>query len=262
MNFQAEKSAFLEEEIGMKKRICGLLVLGLLLFAVALADGYNAYDSGDYLGLRGSGVAIVVTKSVTIRTEPSFNGRKVESASNGDVLQVLGEDGNWVAVAYTKSNGNVYEGWVVRDYVVVEPMTITLAVSNVPAYCAPAKGAKMVGSLPKGTTLTVLGTWDDYYIVSLREASAFISMNVNHWTSTELYEKFYGSTVTASTLRRTRMYSGPGTDWSTLATIPAGVIVEVGDFVDGFVMIEYDGNVGFVEEENVQIIYGENDSVG
>ena len=69
-----------------------------------------------------------------------------------------------------------------------DQLILTLRKSNIPAYAAPTLEAKKVGSLSKYTQLNVIGTWDDFYIVSLRDASAFIPMDAAVWTSAELDE--------------------------------------------------------------------------
>ena len=50
-------------------------------------------------------------------------------------------------------------------------LEIVLMESNVPAYVAPDRNAKKVGSLSKMTRYRVIGFYDDYYIVSFRGAA-------------------------------------------------------------------------------------------
>ena len=69
-----------------------------------------------------------------------------------------------------------------------DQLILTLRKSNIPAYAAPTLEAKKVGSLSKYTQLNIIGTWDDFYIVSLRDAAAFIPMDAAVWTSAELDE--------------------------------------------------------------------------
>ena len=88
-------------------------------------------------------------------------------------MLVLGRfENNWAEVQYAK-NGKKYTGWINQNYIVSNYLTLTLRKSNVPAYCAPSRETKIVGSLPKYTQLIVIGMWDDFYIVSLRNASAW-----------------------------------------------------------------------------------------
>ena len=66
-------------------------------------------------------------------------------------------------------------GWVNAAYVVRNKLEIVLMESNVPAYVAPDRNAKKVGSLSKMTRYRVIGFYDDYYIVSFAARPARIS---------------------------------------------------------------------------------------
>lgn len=249
------------EERKMKMiRVIAAMLLGCLLCTAGLADGYSEFESGDGMGIF-RGTAVVCSRNVTIRTEPSYSGKKVQSASNGETLSVLGEYGNWVQVAYEKK-GQVYEGWVIRSYIVIEPMTLTLLSSNIPAYCAPDGNAKLVGSLAKGTQLTVLGTWDGYYIVNLREASAFVPMDADLVTSSQLYAMAASSGITGRVRTRTVMRTGPGTDFGACGTAEAGMWVRVGEFDEGWVLVLCNGAAGYVPESALEIYGADSDING
>ena len=234
-----------------------ILILGIILFLFPFCARSDApagtYLSGDYLaGRYADSCAVVCTKSITIRDEPSYDGKKVTSASNGDLLTVMGQSGEWTAIQYMK-NGEMDSGWVLTRYIVIQPMTITLLSSNIPAYCAPDRSAKQVGSLPRQTELTVLGTWGDFYIVSLRTASAFISMDADLITSDELYQPLYTASGFAHALRNTKMRSGPGEDWNIVATVPAGAEMRCSIARDGWLLVSYNGLPGYIRLEDVQI---------
>ena len=239
------------------KRIVFLLLVMISLIVSRMADGYSDYESGDYMADRYSGdIAVVCSKSVTIRSEPSYNGRTVKSASNGDILYVHSQYNNWVEVTYTK-NGADYDGWVISSYIVIRPMFIMLCSSNIPAYCAPDKASKLVGSLPKQTELTVLGIWDDFYIVNLRNASAFIPMDADLYTSNELYGSIARSARHVVTGRSTKLYSGPGTEWRELTVIPGNAVLVCGDTYDGWIAVSYDGIPGFIDEDDIEFSYSD-----
>lgn len=246
---------FREDRLSMKKNlIIFLLFLLLVPFSACSDRGYGGYQSGDYLARQYSGpFAVVCTKSITVRDQPSYNGRKVTTASNGDFLTVVDRSGDWTCILCQK-DGKEYTGWVLTRYIVIQPMTITLLSSNIPAYCAPDRSSKQVGSLARQTELTVLGTWGDFYIVSLRNASAFIAMDADLITSDELYLSLYTASGVARTLRNTQMHSGPGDDWKTVATVPAGTEIHCGTLRDDWLLVLYNGIPGFVPFEDVQIV--------
>src|SRR5699024_5342351 len=121
------------------------------------------------------------------RSLASYDGQRLASIPGETVLEVLSQssDGRWLQVAYYK-DGTRLTGWVLTEYVVQNPMTLILRADNVPAYAAPSSQAKKVGSLPAYTRLTVIGEWDDYYVVSLRNAAACIRKDARYWTDWDL----------------------------------------------------------------------------
>lgn len=235
----------------MKRFFAALILCALtLISSCAFADA--SYTSGDHLGLFGLGSATVISKSVTIRSKPSYSGDNVVSASGGDTLLVLSDDsGDWVEVQYTKGKKK-YQGWVIKDYIVCKPMTITLRKSNIPAYSAPTLEAKKVGSLSKYTELTVIGIWGNYYIVSLREAAAFIPIDADVWTSTEIYEFFAHGLRQAQVTSATILRSGPSNDWPEAITCKPGAHITIGsDEQNGWYIANYDGTIGYVNAADI-----------
>lgn len=230
-----------------------LLVLCLVLnCGCALASG--SYTGGDDLGNAGIGSAVVITKSATIRSKPSYQGKKVVSVEGESELLVLGRfEGNWAEVQCTKK-GKTYTGWINQSYIVSNYLTLTLRKSNVPAYCAPTREAKMVGSLPKYTQLNVIGMWDDFYIVSLRNASAFIHKDAGLWTSVEIYEML-SSSVSGRTTCETTLRTGPGEDWPEAETCKANAALVVSkEFEDGeWYFVTVDGKPAYAKKADVAI---------
>ena len=49
-----------------------------------LADGH--YTSGDDMGIEGTGAGVVISKSATIRSTPSYSGKKVTSVPGGSFI--------------------------------------------------------------------------------------------------------------------------------------------------------------------------------
>ena len=238
------------------KKLLAILAAAVLLASGALADTYGGgYQSGDGMGASSAaGQAIVISKNVNLRSSASTGATKTGSASNGDTLTVLDDNGGtWIEVSLTQKNGKTVSGWVQRCYVVVQPMTLTLRRSNTTAYSAPTTSSKAVGSLSAYTTLTVLGTYDDFYIVNLREASAFIPMTADAWTSAEIEQMFLSGSGTGQTARKTVSRSGPGTSWPEGSTIPAGTKVTISWGQDGWVPAMVDGKLVYIDEDDLTV---------
>ena len=109
-----------------------------------LADGH--YTSGDYMGIEGTGAGVVISKSATIRSTPSYSGKKVTSVPGGSfILASPNVENGWRKVTYVE-NRKTYDGWMLDDYMVHDQLILTLRKSNIPAYAAPTLEAKKVGS--------------------------------------------------------------------------------------------------------------------
>ena len=205
-------------------------------------DGYvDADEMGQYQPYTGRQFIHIITKSASIWSKPKTNSKKLGSASNGDQLRCILEDGNpatdgdFFVVEY---KGNV--GYVNRKYAVASPLEIVLMESNVPAYIAPDSSAKCVGSLSKHTRYTVIGMYDDYYIINLRgAAAAFISKDTKCYDSR--FENFYLSMPTemGTIIRDTELRTGPGEDYAKVADVKAGDTFEFYDMINAWHMLRY-----------------------
>ncbi len=271
----------------MKKKIFAWLLAAMtMLSAAALADGgdwhnsrnfgstqfasyagwYNGYQSAD--GFGGITAAdpcnlMVISKSVSIWSEPSTGSKRLASASYGETLTGVSSDGG----NNVMMDGNFYEveykgkrGWVGMQYVVRNELEITLMESNVPAYVAPDARSKKVGSLSKMTRYRVIGFYDDYYIVSFRGAAcAYIPMSAKHYDTTFEAKYRQATTRSGSVERSTKLRTGPSGSYAEIKTLNAGEQIECLDEIEGWYMIRYsgkgvDGQVfAFVDSDAVSI---------
>ena len=256
-----------------KATFAALSALVALLFAcAALADitydddygtanGRNAagragygYVSGDNLGAAGArGTAVVISRRVAVRSGMSTGSKNLAYANNGDVLSVLsGGNGNWLHVEYDNGEKQ-YDGYVQRMYVIERPLTVTVRTANTPAYSAPTKASKLVGSLDAYTELTVIGTYDDFYIVNLRQASAFLPIDTSLYTSKDVETLFGRGRGEAVTIRKTQGHSGPSDKWPKGPSIPSGTDLTVAREEDGWMLALYDGKLVYVDADDLKI---------
>ena len=232
-----------------------IALAALTLASGALADGYASYGYAAGDGMGAASVrreAVVVSRSVTIRSGMSTGSSSVGTASNGQRLTILDDsDPTWLRVR-KQGDRTPAEGYVLRAYVVAKPLTLVLRRSNTPAYAAPARGSKQVGSLSAYTELPVIGTFDEYYVVNLREASAFIARSADVFTSAQI-ESMFAAPGVAVTLRRTQGYSGPSDRWAKADLIPAGEQVEIARGENGWTPVRYKGKVQYVPESELTV---------
>ena len=250
------------------KKLCGIVLTLCLLSCAALADGYsewvksslNGYVQlasfvGEYDGwvdIEGLGgvtssdqISVrVISKNASIWAEPRTNSKKLGSVSNGadlwgvpvegdyDGIQPIWEENGFYAVDYKGQ-----QGWINSTYVVHAPLEIVLMESNVPAFGAPDRNAKRVGSLSKLTRYTVIGFYEDFYVINLRQSSAFIPMSVAHYDSH--FERWHhaGHHGKLTVMRKTPIVTGPGDQYAKLKDAKAGQVYEWVDIIDGWYLL-------------------------
>lgn len=258
----------------MKKSIMALVLCALILCqCAALADGlalryginneypsvFNgrvrfqsfAYDYDGYVSGDGKGdmpyyadddFIRIITKSASVWSKPKTNSKKLGTVSHGDELVCeideydnAQTEGDFFVVEYKGETG-----YVNQAYAVLSPLEIVLMESNVPAYIAPFDGAKCVGSLSKHTRYTVIGMYDDYYIVNLRgAAAAFIRKDVQCYDSR--FEKLYDGMETFPGVCRvkTAMRTGPGENFAKVEDMKPGTEFECYDMIGPWYMLRY-----------------------
>lgn len=268
----------------VKRLAACLLGAAMLLSTAAQADGYAQWHSSSlhgsvqfagyaggydgYVNTDGYGGPMsdpyrltVISKSASIWAEPRTNSKKLGSVQNGATLwaQSNGYTGVVEQSGFYQVSHNGSTGWVNSAYVMLNPLEIVLMESNVPAYIAPDSSAKKVGSLAKLTRYSVMGFYDDYYIIYLRGGAAYVPMSVRHYDTEfeTMYAAHTGST--GQTLRKTALRAGPGAQYAEVKTVSSGYSFECVDCIDGWYMLRYsdkatDGEVFvFVDTYDAQV---------
>lgn len=224
-------------------------------------DGYVSVDGYGGVTVADPYYVTVISKSASVWAEPKTNSKKLASVSHGAGLMCRSDDGG---ESLTYKNGfygveyNGKDGWINEDYVVLNDLTITLLESNVPAYIAPDTSSKKVGSLSKLTQYRVIGFYEDYYIVNLRDAAAaFIPMSVKHRDN--VFDRNYhgggGYRETATTNGKATLRTGPGSKYPEIRTLKAGTKVEVYDMIDDWYMV-YDADTNawaFIAPDSLEV---------
>lgn len=149
------------------------LVLVLMLFstpAVALVVEPQEYNTAfaEKTGIYAYD-AYVLCDSLTLRAKPDINSKSLRSLSHGQKLLVSMREGEWYHV-YASEH---VEGWVKSEYVLVNP-SLYVTEAETPAYAYGSQYAPRVALISKNETLPIIHSTEDYYVVSLRGASAWI----------------------------------------------------------------------------------------
>lgn len=219
---------------------------GQVRFA-SYTGGYDGYASVDGMGgvtASDAGYVNVVSKNASVWASASTGSQKLGSVSHGESLLCVTSNGSPVmengfyAVEYKGK-----KGYINSDYVVLNTLEITLMESNVPAYSAPDTHSKKVGSLSKQTTYRVIGFYDNYYIINLRDAAAaYVPMSARVYDSRFTANYHAGSTmgISAKTNTNASLRTGPDSSYPEIRKFSSGTSLAVRDVIDGWYMVQDD----------------------
>jgi hypothetical protein len=197
----------------------------------------------------------VISQNVSLRVDHSTSASLIKSIGNGENFLILDRWENWLEAEYLdEESGETYTGWLRADFVVENPMYITLRNSNTPAYAYPSANSKMVGSLVKYTRLTVIEQLDRYWVVSLREAAASIPKTAAVWLDEELSNWRTTEPMPGTVIRRTTLRTGPGTSWTSVKTLNTGAAVQIlGTEGSWYVILIEDDNIAYVRTGDISL---------
>lgn len=226
----------------MKKLISLLLVLAsvCLLCGSALADGYNTYYT-DWTGE-------VISRQVSLFSQPSGSSSSSRKVKNGEQFDILEKRGDWVRVSVANERGGYDEGWIMLPYIIENPIHLVLRNnSGVYAYAAPYNNDKRVGTVSNYERFTVIAEIGNYYIVSFREAVAYLPRSADYWVEEDIKSTVEGPFTTYYVANdKTKVYGYATDKYGKIATYNAGTPVQVLYTVENYAAIRYNNVIAFI----------------
>ncbi len=223
----------------MKKILAILMVAVMMLAALpAVADDWRGYeDVGEVISMRAS-----------LRSGASTSASRLSWVNNGESFYILDENEDWYYVEFHNSKGDVFTGWILKCYVVENPKHI-VARSGGNLYASPSLTDKRVGTFGRYEKFTVIEETSKYYLVSCRNAAAFVSRNGDYWFDEDLEfvnNRLYVATVT----EKTGLYLTPSTK-TKLATIKAGTQFDVLGFDGDYTIVKYETAYAYIPSDHI-----------
>lgn len=126
-------------------------------------EEFNGYDQG-----------FVLCESLSMRESPYTASVLLDTLEYGTYCTILEEDGSWYDVVYRNEAGQLFGGWVRKEYVLVNPECFTPD-GETPVYAMPVEGSKRVGLIEGGTPYPIIGEVGGFLAISLRGASGFVA---------------------------------------------------------------------------------------
>lgn len=216
----------------MKKFLVLLLTL-MLAVTPALADTYGGYSVGE-----------VISRTASLRVSPSTSAELIVSIKNGESFSIINENDTWYQAEF---NGQT--GWIRKQFVVENPIHL-VARSSGNLYASPSITNKMVGTYSRYDQFTVIEQTSQYYLVSCRNAAAYISRNGDFWTDEDL--AFLDNVLEVrQTSVKTPLYLTASTN-TKVATIAANSDLEVLGYMDDYAVVKYQTAYAYVPVDNLK----------
>ena len=144
-----------------------LLVMVLMISAIPM----NVFAASEQI----LGVAFVDATSLRLRSEASTSSKSLDTAKNGEVVVVLGKEGDWYKVIY-----DLQEGYMHSDYLELESAeNVELGYgkvtgSNVNLRSGAGTSNKKVATASKGDKAYIIGVNNGWYKVIYSEKICYI----------------------------------------------------------------------------------------
>jgi len=118
---------------------------------------------------------IVLCETLTLRQTPSTSSKKLSTLQTQQQVLILEEQDEWYFVQFMEPNSRT-KGYVLKDFITQDFSSRIVMDEPIYAYAAPSSGSKKVALIDVGTQVYIIDTYEDFWIISLRGASAFVSM--------------------------------------------------------------------------------------
>lgn len=250
-----------------KRLICIFLTLVMLMGLCAL--------SVFAAGVIAQGVATVTASVLNIRSGPGTSYAIVSTVNSGAEVIILEKtSSSWYHINY---NGT--EGYVCTDYLKNETATAELRVigkvnnSEVRFRSAASTSSSVLGVIPQGTAVTVIGIDNGWYqlnyngqigymrsdyitIISAASASENQSATPEATESKPAEsESNNAETDKAGTVNNNyvNFRTGPGTSYSVIRMLNKGALVTVLSECNGWSKITFNGKTGYMSSQYISI---------
>lgn len=122
----------------------------------------NGYDKG-----------FVLCESLSLRENPDVTSSILNTLAYGAYCTVIEENESWYNVIYSNKEGRRYNGWVRKEYVLINP-NYFIPNGETPVYAIPSSSSKCIGLISNGTNYPIIGEFNGFLAISLRGASGFV----------------------------------------------------------------------------------------
>ena len=215
-------------------------------------DGKTGYVSRSYLTTSNSTPAVsktgTATENLNLRDQPGTSGKILTTIPKGKTVTILSEkdENGWYKVSYDGKTGYVSRSYLTTSNSTPAVSKTGTATENLNLRDQPGTSGKILTTIPKGKTVTILSEKDEngWYKVSYGGKTGYVSgsyLTTSPSGSTTITTKT-GTATENLNLRNQASLSG-----KILTTIPKGKTVTILSEKDenGWYKVSYDGKTGY-----------------
>ena len=228
--------------INKKYVISGVIATSI---AIPLCSSISNADGAEY--------RTIIANSVNFRTGPSTSYSSMGKLNKGDKVEYIGTSGDWVKIKYNGKTGYAHGDYVGTYSGSNQTSTTKKVVTATSLNFRSGAGTKysIIGSIKKGTEVSVISESNGWSKINYGGKTGYVSSNYlanksessNNGSSNTTEDVKYNKIVNASGLN---FRTGPGTNYSKIATLSYGTEVGVISESNGWSKVSYNGKVGYV----------------
>ena len=228
--------------INKKYVISGVIATSI---AIPLCSSISNADGVEY--------RTIIANSVNFRTGPSTSYSSMGKLNKGDKVEYIGTSGDWVKIKYNGKTGYAHGDYVGTYSGSNQTSTTKKVVTATSLNFRSGAGTKysIIGSIKKGTEVSVISESNGWSKINYGGKTGYVSSNYlanksessNNGSSNTTEDVKYNKIVNASGLN---FRTGPGTNYSKIATLSYGTEVGVISESNGWSKVSYNGKVGYV----------------
>lgn len=186
---------------------------------------------------------VTANTDVNVRSGPDNSYAVVTVMRKGATTEKLGTSGNWIKVKVNNKTGYVYKRYLndvksdSEEDKIIETKTVSITADSLNVRSGPGKNYKILGTLKKGKTATVIGEpTGKWYKIDYGNDYGYISKNYTKDVTKKV-------TITASSLN---VRSGPGKTYKSIGILKKGKTATVIAIANDWYKIEYGNDYGYI----------------
>ena len=201
-------------------------------------------------------VPAFINCSTRMYSKPSTSDKTYKSLNIGTEVTLLGTAGSWALVKSGSSKGYVSLTGVtkVSDATLKETMSATASVtaSKVIVYKYASSSSTALGSMGKGTVVTVLACDDIWALVKLNGKTGYCTRSSLSGVSSPAINET--ESLPAVICAKTKLYAYATSGSDVLSTLSAGSEVTVLGHTSSWALVKYGSTKGYVAKDNVKLL--------